>query len=93
MVGYSNVVYIIPHKFICRMLLLYDFFFFLIILLVGPMGTVLKALGKCGKKLENTTRKASGVTVNVWQHRKWDLYSLFYLEKKEIYLFHSQNGS
>lgn len=68
------------------MLLLYDFFFCVIILLVGPMGTVLKALGKCGKRLENSTRKASGVTVNVWQHRKWDLYSLFYLEKKKYIL-------
>lgn len=36
----------------------------------NPMGTVLKALGKCGKKLETTTRKASGATCNVWQHLK-----------------------
>ncbi|KAJ4755221.1 GRAM domain-containing protein / ABA-responsive protein-like protein [Rhynchospora pubera] len=36
----------------------------------SPMGTVLKALGKCGKKLEDTTKKASGVTANVWQHLK-----------------------
>ncbi|KAJ3683902.1 hypothetical protein LUZ60_014129 [Juncus effusus] len=36
----------------------------------SPMNTVLKALGRCSKTLEVTTRKATGTTVNVWQHLK-----------------------
>lgn len=34
----------------------------------GPVDTVIKLLGKCGKKLEDGTRKANETASNVWQH-------------------------
>ncbi|XP_072974786.1 GEM-like protein 1 [Typha angustifolia] len=36
----------------------------------NQMGTILKALGRCGKKLEDTGRKAGGTAGNVWHHLK-----------------------
>ncbi|RWW46666.1 hypothetical protein BHE74_00047395, partial [Ensete ventricosum] len=39
-------------------------------LIGGPSETILKVLGRCGKKLEDTTRKAGDVAGNVWHHRK-----------------------
>uniref|UniRef100_A0A1D1YXF6 GLABRA2 expression modulator n=1 Tax=Anthurium amnicola TaxID=1678845 RepID=A0A1D1YXF6_9ARAE len=34
----------------------------------GPMETILKALGRCGKKLEDTTKRAGGAAENIWHH-------------------------
>ncbi|CAL9766518.1 unnamed protein product [Musa acuminata subsp. burmannicoides] len=36
----------------------------------SPSETILKVLGRCGKKLEDTTRKAGDVAGNVWHHLK-----------------------
>ncbi|ONK62981.1 uncharacterized protein A4U43_C07F10160 [Asparagus officinalis] len=36
----------------------------------NSMGTFLKLLGRCGKKLEEETRKATETTGNVWNHLK-----------------------
>lgn len=36
----------------------------------SPTETILKVLGRCGKKLEDTSRKAGGAAGHVWQHLK-----------------------
>ncbi|KAG6510901.1 hypothetical protein ZIOFF_028946 [Zingiber officinale] len=35
----------------------------------NPTETILKVLGRCGKKFEDTSRKAAGAAGHVWQHR------------------------
>ncbi|KAJ0053822.1 hypothetical protein Pint_00719 [Pistacia integerrima] len=38
-----------------------------------PIDTICEMLNRCGKRVEDATRKAEAIADNVWNHRKYSL--------------------